>query len=157
MAAIINDDEVVFKTSIFDQEESPSESTAFLAKKQKAIDEQVKGMENIFHNLRKDDSDTEPDWKYMLLNAKDQREKMEVRITRERWQEEQKYKQFEQQQAIRSGKVDDVLATPSHLRNKFFYDELQRNDPNTYWDTKVQRSKLNDRKSMGLGFHLRSK
>ncbi|SFH61226.1 hypothetical protein SAMN05216299_1353 [Nitrosospira sp. Nsp14] len=157
MAAIINDDEVTFKTSIFDQEESTSESTAFLAKKQNAINEQVKGMTNVFHDLRKDDSDTEPDWQRMLLNAKDSREKMEVRITRERWQEEQKYKLFEEAQAIREGKVNGVLSTPPNLRNKFFYDELQKNDPNTYWDNKVQRQRLNDKKSLGLGFHLRSK
>lgn len=133
--------------------------TQELAKKQMNINEQVREMASIFHKVQKDekDSDPEPDWSGLLLNAKDATQKMRIRAAREQWQEDQKIRIFEEQQARFDERVNRLLSTPQAQRNKFFYEELQKIDPNAYWDSRVQKQRQRDRETLKLAYHLKAR
>jgi hypothetical protein len=117
---------------------------------------------NAFHKIDKAvtpqiPGDKEPDWSYMIRNAKSTREKLEVMSAHDAYKAEQKFKVFEQQQAQFEKKVSDIFSIPQHSRNKAFYEELQQNAPSIYFDTRIQKQKKRDREVMGLAFHLRNK
>ncbi|HVW64128.1 MAG TPA: hypothetical protein VHB01_03865 [Nitrosospira sp.] len=117
---------------------------------------------NAFHKIDKAVSpqipgDKEPDWSYLIRNAKSTREKFEVMSAHDAYKAEQKYKVIEQQKAQFEQKVNDVFNLSQHVRNKAFYEELQQNSPSVYFDTRIQKQKKRDREVMGLTFHLRNK
>lgn len=97
---------------------------------------------------------SEPDWQALLLNAKDGAEKMKIRSARETYQAEQKFIAFQAAQAAEQARIEQVIATP--LRNKQFYEELQRTDPRAYWSVPVQRQIKQDKATMGLSYHLKT-
>jgi len=150
-------------TSIFEldvlaqQEQHSNEATAEVAKKQKTINEARKNLTNIFHSIHKDQSNGEPQWNVLLNNAKDSTEKMRIRSAREQWQEDQKMRAFEARQQEFNSRVDRLLATPQHQRNKEFYEQVKKNDPNAWWDSRVQKQRQIDRETLKLAFHLRAK
>lgn len=148
----------IFQLDVMTQQAShDNEATKEVAKKQKGINEQVREMASIFHKAHKDESDKTPDWSYMLLKAQDATQKMRIRAAREAYQEEQKVRAFEAQQAAFDSRVDRLLATPQHLRNKEFYDNLKQTDPNAYWDSRVQKARQKDRETLKLAFHLKAR
>ncbi|WON72756.1 hypothetical protein [Nitrosospira sp. Is2] len=140
--------------SIFNQEHHSNEATAFLAKKHNSVNEQVKGMRNAFHDLHKE-ATGEPDWASMLANATSQQAKMQIRAARETYEEEAKYKAWEAVQKVQEGKISTILSKPITERNKAYYDNLQKTDPNSYWDTKVQAQRRRDIKTLGLAYYLK--
>jgi small-conductance mechanosensitive channel len=142
------------ESSIFNQETHDNPSTAAIAKKHNAVNEQVKNLASTLRGIWKE-ADSEPDWQGMLLAAKDSTTKMKIRAAREAYKDEQKFKAFEAQQEAQAAKVTTILTTPQHQRNKSFYEELMRSDPSSYWDVRIQRQKQRDRETMGLGFHLK--
>jgi hypothetical protein len=64
-----------------------------------------------------------------------------------------KEQHFQEQQKEVDDKVAELLATS--IRNKAFYDRLQKEHPNLFWNNKVQEQKKADRKAQGLTFHLK--
>lgn len=137
------------------QEKSSNEATAFLAKKNAGVNEQIKGMRNAIHNINKDPNDKEPDWASMLANAKDGLTRMNIRSAREAYNEEMKFNAWEAMQKVQEGKVSSILSKPITERNKAWYDNLQKTDPNSYWDTKVQAQRRRDISTLGLAYHLK--
>lgn len=148
----------IFQLDVMAQQAShDNEATKELAKKQKGINEATKEITSIFHGIHKDQPKGEPDWQGMLLKAKDATAKMHIRAAKEAYQEDQRIRAFEIAQANFDSRVDRLLATPQHQRNKFFYEELKKNDPNAYWDSRVQKARQKDREVLKLAFHLKAK
>lgn len=143
--------------SIFDQSDSPSESTKEIHKKQKAQVLAADELTSLFHNNHVDPDSTEPDWTSLMRNSKNQRELHEVMATRDVWKAAQKEKVFLEQQAAFDSKIDGILKTPQHLRNKAFYDNLADSDPGASYNVRVQKQRQRDRQQMGLAFHLKAK
>ena len=148
----------IFQLDVMAQQAShDNEATKELAKKQKTIKEATKELTNIFHSIHKDQSNGEPNWNVLLNNAKDSTEKMRIRSAREQWQEDQKIRAFEARQAEFTSRVDRLLATPQHQRNKEFYEQIKKTDLNAWWDSRVQKQRQIDRETLKLAFHLRAK
>ena len=143
--------------SIFDQSDSPSESTQELHKKEKAKALAAEELTNLFHDNHIDSDDNEPDWTSLLRNSKNQREKLEVMRTRDVWKAAQRERVFNEQQAAFDKKIDGILSTPQHLRNKQFYDNLAATDPGASYNVRVQKQRQRDRQQMGLAFHLKAR
>jgi len=143
--------------SIFDQSESPSESTRELYKKQLSQIEAQAELMNIFRDNHVTHSDKEPDWPGLMRNSKDDRERHEVMRTKDLWIKAQKERIFQAQQDAFEARVDEVLATPQHLRNKQFYDNLAKNSPSLSFNVRVQKQRRQDRQQLGLAFHLNTK
>jgi hypothetical protein len=117
---------------------------------------------NAFHQLHKAatpqlPADKEPDWNYLLRNAKSTREKFEVMAAHDTYKADQKYKAMQQQQAQFEKRVNDVFTIPQHDRNKFFWEELQKSSPSIYFDERIQKQRKRDKEVLGLGFHLSNK
>lgn len=117
---------------------------------------------NAFHKIDKAvtpqiPGDKEPDWSYMLRNAKSTREKFEVMSAHDAYKAEQKFKVMEQLKNQFEQKVNDVFSVPQHSRNKAYYDELWKNSPSVYFDTRIQKQRIRDREVLGLGFHFKGK
>lgn len=147
----------IFDDVMEQQAEHDNPATAAIAKKQMSLNDQVREMSSLFHQVRKDESDKEPDWKSMLLNATDATQKMRIRAAREAWQEDQKIRIFEEQQAAFDQRVNRLLSTPQAQRNKFFYEDLQKNEPSIYWDSRVQKQRQRDRETLKLAYHLKAR
>ena len=131
---------------------------AIARKEEATLDEIVKHQANGFRSNNKEEStiQKEPDWGHLIRNAQTPREKFEVMAARDAWQDNVRIKAFEQQQLQFDKKVLDVIASPV-VRNKEFYDDLQKNHPSIYYDKRIQNQRKADRQAMGLGFHLRAK
>lgn len=136
---------------------SPSESTQFLNKKEKAKALAADELTHLFRGNHVETSDNEPDWNYLMRNAVSQREKWEVMQTRDVWKAAQKEKVFLEQQKEFDSKIDGILATPQHLRNKQFYDNLAATDPGASFNVRIQKQRQRDQRQMGLAFHLKAR
>lgn len=97
----------------------------------------------------------EPDWQAMLLNAKNGTEKFRIRAARDAYQEEVKFNQAQARQDAEAAHIASVLATPN--RNKFFWENLKKTDPRTFYSVEAQRQQKADKGRMGLAFHLKGK
>jgi hypothetical protein len=146
--------ESIFQMDVMAQQ---TETDKEAAKKQTSITEKQKEITSIFHNIHKDVPKGEPDWQGMLLNAKDATQKMHIRAAREAYQEEQRIRAFEEQHRAFDQRIDRLLATPQHQRNKFWYEDLKKNDPSAWWDSRVQKQRQKDRETLKLAFHLKAR
>lgn len=147
----------IFDDVIEQQTDHDNPATAAIAKKQVSLNEQVREMAGALYKANKDESDKEPDWSFLIRNAKSQAEKWKVMAARDAYQEDQKMRIFEEQQARFDERVNRLLSTPLAQRNKFFYEDLQRNDPNVYFDSRVQRQRQRDRETLKLAYHLKAR
>lgn len=95
----------------------------------------------------------EPDWAAMLLAAKNGTEKMRIRLARDAYEEEVRFTQAQARQDAEAAHIASVLATPN--RNKFFWENLKKTDPRTYYSVQAMRQLKADKAQMGLAFHLR--
>lgn len=144
--------------SIFDQSASPSEVTRELHKQELAKALAADELTNLFRDNRQNDpDDTEPDWTSLMRNSKNQRELFEVMATRDVWKAAQKERVFQEQQKAFDAKIDGILATPQHLRNKAFYDNLAATEPGASFNVRIQKQKQKDRQQMGLAYHLKAR
>lgn len=152
MSIFDNDDDGL---DVLDQ--SPSESGQALNKKEKAKALAADELTALFRSNHVVADNAVPDWDYLLRNAVSQRQKFEVMATRDLWKANQKEQAFVAQQAAFDKKIDDILSTPQHLRNKQFYDTLAATEPGASFNVRIQKQKQKDRQQMGLGFHLKTR
>lgn len=113
------------------------------------------GLAAQLHANTHEGTNGEPDWVGLLMQAKTERAKWTIRAARDSWKEEQRYKAVASQMAEQDAHIEEVIRRPN--RNKAFYDDLRINDPRTYYSVPCQRQMRNDKSSMGLGYHLKSK
>jgi hypothetical protein len=95
-------------------------------------------------------TEAEPNWHQMLLRAANESEKFRIRAARDTWQAEQKQQAHQKQMAADQARVDALQSV--HIRNKSFWDALQRTDGRVYWSPAAQRLMREDKKNQGLGF-----
>lgn len=118
--------------------------------------DKVKGLAAQLHaNALPQESNGEPDWTGMLLQAKTEPAKWKIRAARDAYKEEQRYKAVERQMAEQDAHNESVIKQPN--RNKEFYDDLRVNDPRAYWSVPVQKQMRNDKQTMGLSYHLKNR
>lgn len=110
-----------------------------------------------FHKVHSDVDSNEPDWEGLLLQETSGHKKMDIINARNAYKLEQKARNWEEQKKSFEQKVDGILATPSHLRNKEFYDILQKNDRSIYFHTRIQKQRIKDRENLGLSYHLKTR
>lgn len=96
-------------------------------------------------------TELEPNWTQMLLRAENQAEKHRIRVARDAWQDEQKHRAHQAQQAADAARIDALKNVA--IRNKAFYDQLMRTDGRVYWSTEVQRMMRADKAAQGLGWY----
>lgn len=106
-------------------------------------------------NALPEDTNGEPDWVGLLMQAKTERAKWTIRAARDSWKEEQRYRAVASQMAEQDAHNESVIKQPN--RNKEFYDDLRVNDPRAYWSVPVQKQMRNDKQTMGLAYHLKNR
>lgn len=95
------------------------------------------------------------DWQEMLRNASPGPEKWRVLSAKEAYDQERQHQKHSEAMQEKQKEIGAVLALRPADRNKEYYDKMQREQGSLYYRPEIQKQKAQDRRDMGLIWHLK--